>query len=91
MQKEIEKLHLEIKMIKARNQSVEADKAWETSTFRKILIISFTYLAIALYLIIIHVSHPWLNAIVPAVGFTLSTLTLTYFKMWWMKKYYAKQ
>jgi hypothetical protein len=88
MQEEIEKLTKEIELIKSRNKGVEADKAWETSNFRKFLIVIFTYIAIALYLILIKVSQPWLNAIVPAVGFTLSTLTLPFIKKWWAKRFY---
>ena len=87
MQTEIEIIQKEIETIKLRNKSVEADKAWETSGFRKVLIVVFTYLAIAIFLILIKVERPWLNAIVPAVAFALSTLTLPYFKNWWIKKY----
>ena len=46
----------------------------------------FTYLAIGVYLRAINVSQPWLNAIVPAIAFMLSTLTLPYIKYLWIKK-----
>jgi len=49
------------------------------------LLTTFTYLAIAIYLEIINIPRPWLNAIVPAVAFMLSTLTLPLFKKVWMK------
>jgi len=84
---EIEELKKEIVDIKKRNFSVEADKAWETSTTRKALIAAFTYIAISIYMWAIDISRPWLNAIVPTVGFLLSTLTLQYFKVLWIKKY----
>jgi len=81
----IEQLSKEIELIKQRNKKVETDKAWETSLTRKIILIIFTYLAIGLYLKAISVTNPWLNAIVPSVGFLLSTLTLPLFKNFWQK------
>jgi len=74
-----------IKEIEARNKKVEVDKAWELSLTRRVLLFVFTYLAIGLYLSAIRIPSPWLNAIVPAVGFLLSTLTLPFFKSIWMK------
>ena len=40
----------EIEKIKARNKKVEADKSWETSLTRKILIAFATYVVISLFL-----------------------------------------
>lgn len=80
--KELEK---EIERIKERNKRVEADKGWETSHTRRGLIMIFTYLSIAIYLNAIAIPHPWLSALVPAIAFTLSTLTLPYFKSLWLK------
>jgi hypothetical protein len=73
--------------IEDRNARVEIDKAWETSWTRRGLLIVFTYLAIGIYMWAIGVVNPWLNAIVPAVGFLLSTLTMPFFKRVWLKKY----
>ncbi|HMS22797.1 MAG TPA: hypothetical protein PKA38_03465 [Candidatus Levybacteria bacterium] len=77
--------------IEQRNNNVEKDKAWETSSFRKVLIALFTYIAIALYLKFIVGINPWINAIVPSVGFLLSTLTLPYFKKLWGKYFYKRK
>ena len=74
-----------LQKIEQRNQKVEIDKAWETSWFRRILLMAFTYLAIGMYLNAIRVPEPWLNAIVPSVGFLLSTLTLPIFKNIWIR------
>lgn len=90
MQEEIDQLKIEIDKIKLRNKNVEADKAWEKSSTRRLFLTIFTYLAIGVYLVIIHVKNPWLNAIVPAVAFLLSTLTLGYFKSLWIKLIYKK-
>jgi hypothetical protein len=86
-QKQIEK---EIKAIKKRNKRVEADKAWETSNARKVLIAIFTYIIIVLFFLVMALPNPLLNAIVPTVGFVLSTLSLPYFKRYWIKKFYRK-
>lgn len=80
---EIQKLKTEVELIKARNASVELDKAWETSWARRGLIAIFTYLAIGIYMWAIAIDRPFLNAIVPTVGFMLSTLTLPWFKRVW--------
>jgi len=81
----IESLEKEIEEIKERNKRVESDKSWELSYTRKIILVIFTYLAIGIYLRAINVSDPWLNAIVPAVAFMLSTLTIPFFKKIWIK------
>ncbi len=76
--------------IEERNRKVETDKAWETSYTRRILIAIFTYLAIALYFkFVLHI-EPWINAIVPSIGFLLSTLTLPFFKDLWKRYVYKK-
>lgn len=79
-----------LKKIEERNKKVENDKAWETSWTRRLLLFLFTYLSIGLYLNAIQVFNPWLNAIVPAVGFLLSTLTLPFFKNLWIKYHNKK-
>lgn len=76
--------------LEARNRLVEGNKAWETSWTRRVLLIIFTYLAIALYLKFIVGINPWINAVVPSVGFLLSTLTLPWFKKMWVKYIYKK-
>ena len=83
-------LEKEIREIKARNQRVETDKNWETSFSRRGLLVLFTYLAIGFYLQAIQIPNPWLNAIVPAVAFLLSTLTLPFFKRVWLKYLFKK-
>ncbi len=83
-------LEKRIEKIEARNRKVETDKAWEGSWMRKIVLVLFTYFAIGLYLNTIHVDRPWVNAIVPSLGFLLSTLTLPFIKTWWTKNIYMK-
>ncbi|OGM98433.1 MAG: hypothetical protein A2915_00510 [Candidatus Yanofskybacteria bacterium RIFCSPLOWO2_01_FULL_41_34] len=75
-----------IQKIESRNMKVEVDKAWETSLMRRVLLTLFTYLAISVYLWVMDISRPWFNAVVPAVAFMLSTLTMPFFKKIWLKK-----
>lgn len=81
----MEDLEQRIKQVEDRNFRVESDKAWEKSLTRRILLVIFTYLAIGLYLNAIEINSPWINAIVPAIGFMISTLTMPYFKKMWLK------
>ena len=81
----LKNLETRLKKIEGRNKRVESDKAWEISYTRRILLMLFTYLAIGFYLHAINVPLPWLNAIVPAVAFMLSTLTLPFFRKMWLK------
>lgn len=86
----IEEFEKRLEIIESRNKKVEVDKAWETSWTRKILVALFTYIAIAGYLqFIVHI-EPWINAIVPTIGFLLSTLTLSWFKKFWIAYIYKK-
>lgn len=82
----MENLEQKIQKIEERNQRVETDKAWETSWTRRALLTIFTYLAISVYMWAIDIQRPWLNAVVPAIAFMLSTLTMPFFKKLWLKK-----
>lgn len=81
-------LHIErvLKDIEARNQRVEADKAWETSVFRKASITLTTYLIAAAALYSIGSSRPFLDALIPVVGYVLSVQSLPFLKTWWLKR-----
>lgn len=74
-----------LEIIERRNSKVEVDKAWETSLTRRGLLMLFTYLALGFYMQAIDIDKPWLNAIVPSIGFLLSTLTLPFLKKLWIK------
>ncbi|MBI2445035.1 hypothetical protein HYV43_01470 [Candidatus Micrarchaeota archaeon] len=78
IRKEIEKIH-------ARNARVEADKAWEISWTRRLLIATITYILATALLVWIRAPQPFLAAWVPTVGYLLSTLTLPFAKQWWLK------
>lgn len=80
----MEKLEQKIQNIEERNKKVEIDKDWETSWTRRGLLTLFTYVAIGAYLQAIGIQMPWLNAVVPAAAFMLSTLTMPFFKNQWI-------
>jgi hypothetical protein len=79
-------LESRIAAIEKRNRLVELDKAWETSWTRRLLIIFFTYFSLAGYMWAIGVQQPHINAVIPAAGFTLSTLSLPFFRKVWETK-----
>ncbi len=81
----LEELTKEVEIIKARNRRVEADKAWETSWTRKIVIFVLTYSVIVIFFFAAHLPEPFANAIVPSVAFILSTATVPFVKKWWLK------
>lgn len=87
MDDRIQKLESEIVALKERNTRVEADKAWETSRFRIVSLTIITYVLAALVLIVIGAKNPFLNALVPTIGFFLSVQTLPIVKRWWIKKF----
>lgn len=81
----MEDMEKRVRAIEERNKKVEQDKAWEISFMRKCLLVLFTYVAIGAYLQVIAVVRPWLSAIVPALAFSISTLTMPYCKTLWLK------
>jgi len=74
-----------LEIIEARNNKVEGDKAWETSWTRRISIMVMTYLVVVAYLYFVVHIDPWINAIVPVIGFLLSTLTVGLIKNLWVR------
>lgn len=84
---DIEEIKKELNEIKIRNTRVEADKAWETSWTRKLLILSLTYIVVVIFFFVSKIGNPFINAIVPTIGFFLSTLTIPFFKRWWLREY----
>ncbi|MBU6235476.1 MAG: GNAT family N-acetyltransferase [Alphaproteobacteria bacterium] len=80
----------EIEALKLRNQKVEADKAWETSWTRRLIIAGITYIIVAAWLAALGVGHHLLHAVVPVLGYWVSILTLPLLKKHWIEKIYRK-
>lgn len=75
-----------IEQLESRNRRVENDKAWETSWARRISIMVLTYIVVVMYLTFVVHIDPWINALVPVIGFFLSTLTISLLKKAWINK-----
>ncbi len=86
----IQDLEREIQKIKERNKRVETEKIWETSWTRKIIISILTYLVISLFFLFASINKPFVNSIVPALAFILSTASLSFFKNLWLKYIYKR-
>lgn len=90
MEEKIKQIELEIKTLKKRNRRVEADKAWETSRFRVFSLMVVTYIVAGIILFTIGAKNYFLNALLPTIGYFLSTQSLPKIKEWWVKKYFGK-
>ena len=75
-----------IKLIEERNKRVELDKAWETSFTRRICICVLTYIVVVIYSYLIRENNNiYFSSLVPVLGFTLSTLSLSFVRKIWQK------
>lgn len=83
----LEHLENRIAVIEERNAKVALDKDWEGSMTRRALLMFFTYASVSLYFLFLGIDRPFLNAVVPTLGFMLSTLTLPAFKHWWISRH----
>jgi hypothetical protein len=90
LEQKLELIQRELEDIKARNERVEADKAWEVSRFRVGSICVITYVIAASVMGVIGNDRIWLNAIVPVMGFLLSAQSLPLLKQWWLKRWRAR-
>lgn len=87
MEEELVQLKKDIDLIKSRNLRVEADKAWETSSFRIVSISVITYVIASFVLYLIGANNFLLGALVPTIGYFLSTQSLPLIKKWWTNKF----
>ena len=87
MSQSLEQLESRIRSIEDRNARVEAEKAWEVSAFRKTTIALMTYLIATVVLYSVGSVQPFLNALIPTVGFVLSVQSLPMIRRWWIAKH----
>lgn len=78
----------EIELIKERNKKVEANKAWEISWTRKIVVTLLTYFVMILVMQVLGMDRPFVGAIIPTLGFVLSTVSADLVKKFWIKRFY---
>lgn len=81
----MEDIEKKIDVIEGRNKKVELNKVWEIIFVRKFIIAVLTYFIIVLFFVVDQFPKPFVNSIVPAAGFVLSTLYLPFFKRLWIK------
>ena len=80
-----------IEQIEKRNKRVEEDKAWETSFTRRLCIAILTYIVVVIYSYTISkINNIFLSSLVPVIGFTLSTISLSGIRKYWSKKYHKE-
>ena len=75
-----------IRVIEERNMRVSFDKAWETSWVRRGLIMAITYVCAVILLIFLGHEGVWKHALVPVMGYLLSTLSLPPVKKIWIER-----
>lgn len=88
MEQKLQDLEKETQAIQERNARVEVDKAWETSRFRIASVMCVTYIIAVSVMYLISAENIFRNALVPTVGYLLSTQSLPALKKWWIKKYF---
>ncbi len=82
----LNRLEKEVKKIKERNKRVEADKAWETSLVKRLILAVATYLVILYFLILINAENAYLAALVPAMAYLLQQYSMPFLKELWLKR-----
>lgn len=80
----------ELELIKERHRRVEANKAWKTSKTRALFVAMITYFVMILVMHAIKVENPFISAIIPTLGFVLSTLSVNSVKRFWVNKIYSR-
>ena len=78
----------EIKKIHDRNKKVEAEKAWETSITRKVSVTILTYFVMICVMYVLKMDNPFISAVIPTLGFVLSTFSVSFVKKIWIKIIY---
>jgi preprotein translocase subunit SecF len=87
----IDKIERRLEKIEDRNRKVSADKAWETSATRRLAIAVLTYVVISIFLLAIHKDQPFESALVPVLGYLLSTLALEQVKAEWVRRLFNRK
>ena len=79
-------LQKQINDLKRRNFEKDRGKDFEGSYTRVLFLMVITYWTLFGYMaLVIKSKNPYLDAIVPTVGFNISTWSLPYVKEWWIQ------
>lgn len=85
MEDRLAKAEQELVGIRERNRNVEDNKAWETSLARIGSIALITYAVVSVVLLMIGGERPFLSALVPVIGYLLSTQSLPIVRKLWSR------
>lgn len=85
----IDNLVADLKALKADLQRSRVDRAWEQSWIRRILLGVLTYLFTTAFLLIGEFPNPFTSALLPVLGLFLSSLSLSEFKLLWVRHVYT--
>jgi len=81
----METIEERLNKIEERNKRVELDKAWETSFIRILFVSIITYIVAFFVLFSMGISRSYLSALIPVLGFILSTQSIPIIKKYWIK------
>jgi len=73
-----------------RNYKVDLDKKWETSNFRKVLVLVTTYFLASITMFAIGDSKPFISSLIPTLGYFLSTFSFGFIKKIWISNLESK-
>lgn len=79
-------LEAQVAAIEQRNRRVELEKSWETSRVRVVALVVLTYAVMVLLFYMLGQEHYWASALVPTLGYYLSTQSLRVLAAGWMRK-----
>jgi len=88
--KRIKKIADRVSSMDHRNQIKDFNKEFEGSLARIIIIMGLTYAVLSVYMLLVNIDRPWINAIVPTFGFQLSTLSLPSIKAYYVEHRMSK-
>jgi hypothetical protein len=80
LQERLSVVESELADIRDRNRRVESDKAWETGRVRLLSITGITYVTMVSVFLVLGLSRPFVDALVPTTGFFLSTLSISFLR-----------
>lgn len=76
----------ELQTLQQRNRRVEIDKAWERSRTRICALCIATWVIVSFVFFTIGIERYLVSAVVPTVGYYLSTRSLPFLKKWWIAR-----
>ncbi|PIN84756.1 MAG: hypothetical protein COV47_05815 [Candidatus Diapherotrites archaeon CG11_big_fil_rev_8_21_14_0_20_37_9] len=81
-------LEKEINLLKERNKKVEADKAWETSKTRRLILALSTYFIVYYFLTLINSPDQHFVSLVPAGAYLLQQYSMPFLKKIWAQRFH---